>query len=233
MNQDINLFVSFWVDWFDCIRSPLKSCRKILISAIPDKEKIIFASRIWIIAFLLSFALELPLYFYIGIHIEKPFVFSYLAYGFLLIFIASFIMHIVLRAFGIQSIFHETFIIYSILMGSYSPFLLLLSYPVQINNALLITEIKNGHIPSLNALPLLFYNKINYEPLIVIVSSFMNILSGMLNLIIVVLLLYAIMDRYNSNKFRTLLSITFFQIFLLPYLFPFMIKDVILLFYKG
>lgn len=233
MNTKYEFLISFWVDWVDCIQSPLVTCRRILDSAISDKEKILFAFHTWFIAFLLSLSLEIPIYYNYGIKLEKSFIFSYCVSGFIILIIYSFLMHFCFLVFRIKSKFIETLVIYTSLMGAYSPFILLLGYPSIFYNVLLIKAIKDKHIEILGNIHLFndIIKKVNYNIFIVITSSFRSLLNTILLTIIAVLMSYAIIERYNSSKFRTLLSITSIQMSLVPYMVSFLIKDIILFMY--
>jgi len=234
MNR-IDFFISLFVDWLDCIRSPLITCRRIITSPISDKERLLFVFRIWLVAFLLSLSLEIPIYYYYGIKIESSFLFSYFILNFFMLFFCCFFMHIFLLIFGIKSIFIETLIIYTALIGAYSPFILFLGYPSIFYNVLLVKTIRDKHIDIFNNIGIFIdiLKGKNYPISVEIISSFGNLFTLVLLSIIGVLTTYAIIERYNSSKFRTLLSITFYNLSLLPFILPIFIKDIILYLYKN
>lgn len=73
------------VDWFECIQSPMNTCRNVLDLAVLDKEKIKYTLRIWVAALLLSFCLELPIYIYYGTRNEYSFYIIYVVIGFFIL----------------------------------------------------------------------------------------------------------------------------------------------------
>jgi hypothetical protein len=221
MNNLFNYFNSFlalFINWLDCIRRPIITCHKIFNLAISDNEKIKFALQIWIIGFLISLCLEMPIYYYYGLRMENSYIFPYLIYGFICLILSSLFMHISLLLFKIKSNFVDTLIIYSVFIGSYSPFILLLSYPIFCNYVLLIKTIKNQNIDILNNIYQLgnIINKEKYYS-VTIISAITNTFSIILFCILGVLSSISIMERYNSDKFNSFMSITFFQsAFILP-----------------
>jgi hypothetical protein len=115
------------IDWIECIQSPLLTCRKILkLKSIKEKHYISF--KIWITSFLISFCLEFPIFYHHGVREEYSFYISYTIIGIFTLILSSLTLHIALLLFNIKSIYNEIFIISSIIIGTYAPFLLLTSY---------------------------------------------------------------------------------------------------------
>ena len=229
-NRYLPLFHMF-VDWADCVRSPMNTCRHILNSAISDKEKINYTFRIWIVAFLLSFSLELPLYLYYGTRNDYLFYILYILIGFILFFISSCVIHVILRLFGINSIYTETLISYTFAIVAYSPLLLLILYQNVFANVQLIRTIKTEHIDMVNNLSKLkdIIIRPNQPTIFIIISNINTLFSLILQCVTGVLLSYMIMERYNSNKFKSILAITCAQITMIfPLILPAFIKELIL-----
>jgi hypothetical protein len=121
------------------------------------------------------------------------------------------------------------------LIGAYSPFILLLTWPSIFSNVLFIKTIRDEHIDLINNIYLLkdIVIKIQKQSSIAIISSFTSMLGMILASIIGVLFSYAIVERYHSNKFRTLLSLAFFNMILIPHIATALIKDIIIYMYLG
>lgn len=215
-------FIELFIDWFECVISPIKTCRKILNSAISDKEKIYSSFCIWFIAFILSFGLEIPIYYYYGLGREYSFYISYTIFGFFYLLIQSLFIHIILLTFRIKSKYIGTFIIYSVIIGGYSPFYLLLNYPNTFKVIIFLKTLKNQHIDILNNIKqgIDIFNKIELPQSVMFVSLITGIFGIILFSMTGVFLSYLIMETYNCNKFKSFLTITFAQILLL---FPLMV----------
>lgn len=219
------------VDWFECIRSPINSCVKILDSAISDKEKIKYTFRIWIAAFLLSFCLELPIYIYYGTHNEYVFYIIYIIIGFISFLISSYFIHVILKIFSIRSKYIETLICYTFLIVSYSPLLLLLLYHAIYYNMQILSAIKKEHIDIINNLSKLkeIIDKINHPSLLLLINNIENFFAIILQSVTSVLLSYLFIERYNCSKFKSLLAITCAQTTMIfPLLLPGFIRELIL-----
>ncbi len=184
---------------------------------------------------MLSFPLEIPIYYNFGIKIETSFLLSYFISGFLILFIYSFFMHIVLLIFRIKSSFYETLIIYTSLIGAYSPFLLLLTCPSIFTNVLFLKTIRAEHVDLINNIHILkdIIIKIQKQSSTAIISSFANMLGLILASVIGVLFSYAIVETYHSNKFRTLLAVAFFNLILIPHIATAIIKDIVIYMYLA
>jgi hypothetical protein len=230
----MNYFIKFldlFVNWFECIINPIITCRKFLNSSIPDREKINLSLCIWFVGFILSFGLEIPIYYYYGLANEYSFYISYTIIGFFYLLIQSLFFHIVLIIFRIKSKYIDTLIIYSVIIGAYSPFYLLSSCPNTIKNIQLIRTIKSNHIDILNNIMqgMDMLNNTKLPTSVIFVSSIISIFILILFSIMGVFLSYLIMERYACKKFKSFLTITFAQLIIIfPLILLTLLKSIML-----
>lgn len=218
--KDILFFLKTLIyNWLYCIFNPYKSCKNLVIEKqISDIEKIQYAFGIWLAAFILTVSLEVPIFSFFQVEWSNPkFYIPYFCIGFIYLILASTVLHIGLLIFRIKSKLTDTFLIYSILFGSFSPFILLGMYPLIIRNYYLLQTFK-AHDYNLIYLHKNFIeinNNIDKIFMISITVPVSYIFSNILSCSLGVLLCLTVIERYNSPKIKTFLCITFSQTVLL------------------
>lgn len=234
MDQTINFSYinKLLMDWINCIQYPLLTCRKIL-KLKSNNEKFYISFRIWITSFVMSFCLEFPILYYHGINKEYSFYISYTLIGTFSLILSSFILHITLLLFNIKSKYNEIFVVYSVIIGTYAPFLLLSSYINIFGVVHFLSVIKSKSPDNLKAFYYLFKESINNIDIhFYLISHILKTLNIILLSITSVLLSYIIMEIYNCSKLKSLVIIAFSQIILiLPLLLLSFFKNLIIYFY--
>jgi len=221
MNDILSFLKNLIYNWLYCIFNPYRSCRNIVIEKqITDIEKIQYAFGIWVTAFMLTVSLEIPIFSFFQIEWGNPeFYIPYICIGFLYFILTCTLFHLWLLIFRIPSKIIDTFLIYSILFGSFSPFILLGMYPLTIKNYYILKEFRA------HAYDLMFlYNNFkeisdNIDKIFIISITLplTNIISNILSYSLGVLFCLFIIEKYNSTKVKTFICVTFSQIvFLLP-----------------
>lgn len=214
--EDFILFLKNQIyNWLYCIFSPYKSCRNILIEKqITDIEKIQYAFGIWLVAFLLTVSLEIPIFSFFQIEWGSPkFFIPYFVIGFLYLIVTSTFFHLGLLIFRIPSKLSETFLIYSILFGSFSPFILLGMYPLTLKNLYILKIFKEHNYDFIY-----LYNNFktisnNFDKIFIISLIFpiTNIFSNVLACSLGVLLCLIIIEKYRSSRVKTFICVTISQ----------------------
>lgn len=98
------------------------------------------AATIWTISFVLGAVVLAPLFNAIGIQFENVgFQLSVFLFQTLAFLLTSIVIHIGLRRYRVNSQIEDTFLIYSVVFGSYYPVLSVLNYPAL---ALLLSSLK-------------------------------------------------------------------------------------------
>lgn len=224
--KELSIFIKNIIyNWLHCVFNPYNSCRDIVIEKqITDIEKIQYAFGNWLVAFLFTIILEIPVFSFFHIEWASPqFIIPFFGIGFLYLIVASAFFHLGLLVFKIPSKLTDTFFIYSSLIGSFSPFILLGIYPLVLKNINLLKIFKANNY-DFNYL----FNNIkiindNFDKniIITIIGPIGSIISNILTCSLGVLLCLIIIEKYNSEKLRTFICVTFSQtIFLiLPLLF--------------
>jgi len=220
--KDFLLFLKNLIyNWLYCIFNPLSSCRYIVIEKrITEIEKIQYAFGIWLTAFMLTVSLEIPIFSFFKVEWVNPkFYIPYLCIGFIYMILVCACLHFWLKIFRIPSKLNDTFLIYSILFGSFSPFILLGMYPLIIKNYFILKVFKEhdydlmwlfNNLKSVN-------NDIDNIFVIYISMPISNIITHIISCSLTVLFCLFIIEKYNCAMVKTFICVTFSQIlFLLP-----------------
>lgn len=115
--------------WVVCVKAPIRTALSILGSDLSEEKKLVRALRVWLIAFLLSLAIQLPMYKSAGIawH-EVEFHAPAALYQLLVLFSMAAATHFALRLYRVRSDLGETLVLYAVIVGTYTPLAILLNY---------------------------------------------------------------------------------------------------------
>lgn len=116
--------------WLICVASPVRSGLAILGSDLDDERKLARALRVWVVAFALSLGLQLPIYRAAGIAWSDVEFHAPLAlYQLAVLGAGAASAHAALRLAGVRSRFAEMMVLYAVIIGAYTPVVILLNYP--------------------------------------------------------------------------------------------------------
>jgi hypothetical protein len=222
-------------NWLSAIFNPYRLSRNLVIEKqVTDNEKIQFAFGIWVIASFLTIALQIPIFTLFRVEVKDPlFYIPFFAIRLFSFIIACIILHIGLLLFRIPSRLIDTFTMYSIILGSFAPFILLSMYPLNIKIIYFLKAFKSANYD----FNYIFHNfkEINQEleklTVIYIATPISTVIQSLLSCSLGVLLCLVIIEKYNANKLIVFMSVTFAQttLVVLPLLLLKMVEFFIIL----
>jgi hypothetical protein len=138
--------VDLIVLWLDCLRQPFLTISKALTEYPDDQGRLRYTVKLWIISFMISLALQLPVYWMLEMDWER--VEFLLPSALLLLFSfmgSGLVAHLGLKASHVNSNFAETWLIYAVLFAAHAPFFTLLAYPALVDMLLMVQHAKASH----------------------------------------------------------------------------------------
>lgn len=130
LDENFNVAVASLIVWINCIRDPAAMRAELADPAMPADRKMALAMRIWAIATLIGLIIQLPVYAFL--HVEWTKIELYLP-AVLLLLIAFLmtvaIIHVGLRIYGVPSSFPDTLGAYSLIVGAWSPIIMVCTLP--------------------------------------------------------------------------------------------------------
>jgi hypothetical protein len=129
----------------------------------------------------------------------------------LFIFGYSALIHLGLRLFGIGSKYMETLIIYTMLVGTFSPIITLLGYPAIIKMLVILQSIKAGGLDIFGAIKF-FSSALQPKPsdsFVDVATIIVSQLAGPIGVIVFVVMSYEIKDWYKCAKSQVFTAIGF------------------------
>ena len=131
--RSFELVINEFVQWLDCIRKPNETAQRILDSSRSDNEKIARALRMWLLVFSITLILQLPMYAFVGIDVaDFGFHLPNFLFELMVMMVIGASMHAGLRILKCPSVFSDTLVMYTVAVGSFAPFSVLLLYPAKI-----------------------------------------------------------------------------------------------------
>lgn len=130
INEDANIILASFIQWFSCIRQPQLTYQAILDSVSTEEEKFKVAFQLWLATTCLNIVFLLPVFNFVGIKLSNlnfyiPVLLVWLSF---LMFPALFI-HLAFRLYKISSKLPETLVLYTISVYCYTPFLTIIGEP--------------------------------------------------------------------------------------------------------
>jgi hypothetical protein len=145
-------------EWLDNCRHPLAHCDEVL-SLGSDKEKISRSLRLWLVIFLITLILQLPMLKTTGIEwSDAGFHLPYFLTLTIIFLINGVMLHIGMRIYGINSNIADTLGAYTTLVGVYGPFLTLASYPESVTLFASLKAAKGQGLPFISAISSMLRN---------------------------------------------------------------------------
>jgi hypothetical protein len=134
-------------DWLRYLRHPLKCCEELLRDLQTEEEKIKRGITNWATTFVMTLIILLPIYYLIGIDLKKV---EFFLPAFLILFL-NFLFYCVAIQVGfrrtkIQSLFSDTFLIYSVTTSCYTPLYNLIGFPTTLRLLTTLRDTKILHL---------------------------------------------------------------------------------------
>src|SRR5271166_3384972 len=131
LTKNITSLSAVIADWLRYLRRPLKCCEELLRDLPTEEQKIARGITVWLTTFIITLVILLPLYYLIGIDLKQV---EFFLPAFLILFL-NFLSYCVAIQIGfrmakIQSLFSDTFLIYSVTVSCYAPLYTLLGFPL-------------------------------------------------------------------------------------------------------
>jgi hypothetical protein len=128
-------FGSLWesfLDWRYCVTRPVATARSVRESMPAQKEQLLKAAiGIWITAFLISLTIEIPFLLWHGIALNNvAFHLIRVLCVVMVLLVINISIFPALRLFGIPAGFPTTFILFTVVVGSYTPLYTILTYVI-------------------------------------------------------------------------------------------------------
>jgi hypothetical protein len=208
--ESLKLILEDFLLWLDCLGKPYVTCRKVLRKS--SSEKMVQFLRLWLVYSLISLTLQFPVYSIVGIDVKNVgFHLPNLLLLLLMQLLLGLAVHIGLRIYKIPSKFADTLTIYSVMIGSFSPFINLLIYPVTISAFQTLKSIKLSNPNFQEALKKYFESSQIPEHFsfvytyTIVIAPFL----GLLSFLLITLFSRMVAERYHSEKYRTFSAINF------------------------
>lgn len=132
--ESLDFLLDSLIEWAEAIRSPLDTANRIISTAGNDTNVFKGATKLWLTAFIISTVIQIPIF---QLHEISWGDFGfYLSSGLVLLLIVLAYCGSIyggLRAFGIEILFVDLYLLYIVLIGIFSPLISILSYPTTIN----------------------------------------------------------------------------------------------------
>ena len=146
------------LEWLDTCRHPLTHCDE-LLSLGTEKEKIGKSLRLWLVIFLITLILQLPLLKTTGIEwSDAGFHLPYFLALTIIFLLNGVTLHLGMRIYGIRSDIADTLGAYTTLVGVYGPFFTLALYPESVALFATLKGAKNQGLPFISAISLILKN---------------------------------------------------------------------------
>lgn len=130
VDENLNYAMASMIMWINCALAPIASCRALLDAEHSPEKKMHQAARIWVIATIIGFIMQLPIYGLLGVDWKKMEFYAPSLLFLLLAFLMTVtVLHFAFKIYKIESSFAEVLVIYSVLIGTYSPILTVLALP--------------------------------------------------------------------------------------------------------
>jgi hypothetical protein len=194
--------------WLSCVLHPYATAQKISGPELDDQKKLSGAYQIWGVAFAISLVLQLPMYKLFGIdikdiHFHLPNIVGVL----LIIFGGACFVHWSLRLHKIDSKFSDTVAIYTIIVGAFSPFVVVLSYPDNLKRLYAVQHIKHANLPAHEAIVTYLRDMGPGDAYTDYIAAFCQPFIGLASAIFLAMLANALCLHYRAEKFRIVSSI--------------------------
>jgi hypothetical protein len=194
--------------WLSCVRHPYATAQAVSSSELDDRKKLSGAFQIWGVAFAIALVLQLPMYKLFGIDIKDiHFHLPNMAGVLLIIFGGACFVHWALRLHKIKSNFADTVAIYTIIVGAFSPFIAMLSYPNNLKNLYAVQHIKHAGGSVRESFAMYLHDTGLGSDYIDFVAAFCQPLIGIGSAIFMAMLANALCQHYRAEKFRVITSI--------------------------
>jgi hypothetical protein len=231
IDENFNFLLSSLLIWLNGIRHPFMTCQSILDQDISDNDKLRHAMRLWLVASVIGLIMQLPAYRLFGIELSNIAFHLPNCLYLLVMFLSTMgIIHLGLRMYKIHSDFTDTLVMYSVLVGCFSPVITILFYPQLIELISTLREVKSLNL-DFEFLVKEFISNYNYENFSakpVTIQIYWPIASSINFAVYATLLVMfgrLVSVRYSTEKYRVLSAIGFS----LSILFP--IQWVVLMFF--
>jgi hypothetical protein len=194
--------------WLSCVRHPYITAQKISSPEFDDQKKLRGAFGIWGAAFAIALVMQLPMYKLFGIdikdiHFHLPNIVGVL----LIIFGGACFVHWSLRLHKIDSKFSDTVAIYTIIVGAFSPILVMLSYPDNLKKLYAVQHVKHANLPAKEAIATYLRDMGPGDSYTDYIAGFCQPFIGLASAIFLAMLANALCQHYGAEKFRVVSSI--------------------------
>jgi hypothetical protein len=150
ISKSLNSLLATVLEWLDTCLHPLRHCDE-LLSLSDEQQKISRSLRLWLVIFLITLILELPLLKTAGIEwSDAGFHLPYFLALTMVFAVDGAMMHLGMRVYGINSNIGDTLCAYTALIGVYGPLFTLASYPESVR---LFTSLRSAKIQGLQFMP--------------------------------------------------------------------------------
>jgi hypothetical protein len=130
IDEDVNIAIAAFQTWLNCVRAPIAACRSLVSRDLSDEHKMILGMRVWVVATLFGLICEITVFGLLGIKwANLTFLLPYNFFLLLMFVTGVAAIEVGFRVFKIESNFPDTLVLYSIVIGSYSPLILLVNLP--------------------------------------------------------------------------------------------------------
>ena len=212
LSKGLQAVLDGFAEWFDICRHPLLHCDK-LLSLETDKEKIDKSLHLWLVVFLITLVLQLPLWKIAGIGWENVGFhlpnFLVATAGLMLIGV---VLHLGLRIYGVPSNFADTLVIYTTVGGVYSPLFLLVAYPAVVPIMTSMKNAKGQGLAFIPAMAFIFSNQMKISQptgLQGVLYSVLTIPLVVGSFLVLTLMAHKVAAKYSVPKSKTLASFGF------------------------
>ncbi len=220
LDDNLNSIVASFLIWLNCVRAPFATCKAILDSDLSDDKKLSHAMRLWLVSAVIALVIELPVYRLVGIEWNN--VGFYIPNCLFLLFILIIsvgILHLGLRIFKIPSEFTQTFVVYTVIVGCFSPIFTLLFAPSLIEELSILKSLKPLGLTFEDIIAQWFARLSNMNNKSLFMQGYDAIISPITSIVSVMLLV--IFQRYvsavyNVERYRAISAIGFSVGILLP-----------------
>lgn len=217
LSENFNLILDSLLEWAVALRHPIEAAERLVSNPANNADIFKKATRLWVIAFLVTFFLLLPIYQLSGVSWDNIGFILYTGSVYLAaLMISCASSYLGLRINRINFPFVKLYAFYVCVFGIYTPFLTILFYPSQFNLISTIAKVKDRH-PEFRILPvgMDIFDSLSsvYSSPTAIFSTILTDLALVFNFLIffVMLTLLVQLLTFNLNipKVRIIKSITF------------------------
>jgi hypothetical protein len=220
LDENLNSILASFLIWLNCVRAPFATCEAILDSALSDDKKLSHVMRLWLVSAVIGLVIELPVYRLVGIEWNN--VGFYIPSCLFLLFILMInvgMLHLGLRIYKIPSHFTDTLVVYTVIVGCFSPILTLLFAPSLIETLSILKSLKPLGLTFEDIIAQLYarLSDMNNKSLFMQgYDAIINPITVIVSVMLLVMFQRCISAVYNVERYRAISAIGFSTAILLP-----------------